>query len=182
MGLFSKGPKVKPYQSANVGNYEGQLSDEVKKRIQGNKEVQPYKFNFGQLPEEATRIGYAEGAKSINRESADALTKAQQTIGTRRPGLLYKAAESTNRDTNSNLASLNNTLQANKINKNLELNQSQQEAEAGNQLQTKQTNFATDPIQYLQQLYAAALAGTNQGAGVAQQGKSSTLGFLSNLI
>lgn len=235
-GLFG-GSKAKPYQSGQVGQYENDIYGEIKKRMANPMEgasgvakatsgynfspvnqaisgtaantYNPFQFNFGQMPEEATRIGYAEGSKQIQREGDDALKKAQQTIGSRRPGLLYKAAESVGRDTTSNLAGLNNQLQLNKINQNLQLGKEQQQSQAAeNQGASRLRNdqlsqlaqlalgqigsqsgllgqeraYALEPAQLLQQLYGAAGGITNQGAQVAQQGKSSALGFLGNLI
>ena len=100
----------------------------------------PYQFNFGQLPEEYSQRAYQAGAKDINKAGRDKLTQIQETIGTRRPGLLKKASEESARGTNKNLLDLNNQVQLEKMRQNLDLGKLQQIQQAGENLNAANFN------------------------------------------
>ena len=67
-------------------------------------------FAFEALPEKYAEEEYALGAKPIQREGASSLERVRETVGTRRPGLLLKTAEQSQRDVSERLAGLQSQL------------------------------------------------------------------------
>jgi len=94
----------------------------------------PYQYNFDNLPSEYTNTAYQSGASDINRAGSNSLAQLQESLGTRKPGLLANAAENSQRNTNKNLLGLNTNLRLNEINQNLATQQAQQKAQAGENL------------------------------------------------
>lgn len=161
----------------------------------------PYTFNFAQLPEEYANTAYAQGAKGIQRQAAGDLEKLSERVGTRRPGVLAKLGETSQRNTQEQLAGLNAQTQLEKMRQNVELGKEQQEKQADYNLRRysgladlatgkigtqagilgQERAYADQPIQYLQNLYGSAANATNQGAQAANQKRSGTLGFLGNV-
>ena len=128
-----------------------------------NQTYDPYQFNFGQLPEEYSQRAYQAGAKDINKAGRDKLTQIQETIGTRRPGLLKKASEESARDTNKNLLDLNNQVQMERMRQNLDLGKAQQVAQAGENLGA--ANFRTDVDKFNADAAFKNLQGLAQAGG-----------------
>lgn len=89
------------------------------------------KFNFGDsgMIDDQANLEYGLGAKNINRNAQGTLEKLRETVGTRRPGLLLKAGEDSNRNASENLASLNSQLRGNAMGQKLQYGKDQQLAQ-----------------------------------------------------
>lgn len=130
----------------------------------GPQKYDAFKFNFGSLPKEYTDLAYTSGASDINRAGADQLAQIRESIGVRRPGLLMKAGQQSQRDTSKNLLGLNTGLRLNEINQNIGLNKEQQMAQAGQNLAASQLNNS-NTLNFLQ-----GLLGAGQGKIGTQSG------------
>lgn len=101
----------------------------------------PYQFNFadqGKLNEYVANQ-YNLGAADIRREGKGNLTQLQQSIGTRRPGLLMKAGAQSSRDVGEQLAKMNMALRGEALNRGIDLNRDQQQSQAGENLRGYQS-------------------------------------------
>lgn len=74
-----------------------------------NYQANPYEaaqFDFKSLPGEYYDTAYEQSARNLRRDQAGQLEALQEAIGVRRPGLLYKAAEDSQRRGGEELAQL----------------------------------------------------------------------------
>lgn len=111
--------------SANSGfDYSG-LDDAISKYKAG-----PTKLSYTPLADQYYTDQMALGAKDINRTGAGAIAKAQEAIGTRRPDLLFKAADNAGRATQESLASLNTNLRGQQAKEKTDLGVAEQKDNA----------------------------------------------------
>lgn len=123
--------------------------------------VDPYQFNFASLPQQYFDTAYESGAKGVRREGQGQLQKVQSAIGTRRPGLLLKAAQNNSRNVGEQLASLRSNLGQEQIRQGVETGRAQQQAQAGENMNASQFNRGVEKdnsdevFRYLQGLEGA---------------------------
>lgn len=175
-----------------------------------NSAYTPTKFNFADndLIDQQSDLQYGLGAKNINRQGAGALEKVRETAGTRRPGLLAKAAGQNQRDVGEQLAGLNTNLRTSALGQKLSLGKDQQIAQAGenqyadtagyrnnaaladaasnkiNQqegIRSTAQNEQDRHMEYLHNLLSGAAGWQNQSAQISQGNKSNTLGKIANI-
>lgn len=231
MGFVKKvfgGGGPKPYGSKMSGQYEQDIYGGLKKRAGGQENIgarvepgqassaydlsgmkeaeqgfrQPTQFNFQGLPEQYGRLAYQSGAKDIRRENAGQLQRTQESMGTRRPGLLMKAAESSNRNLAETLGNLNSQIRLEEMRKATDLGVQQQQAQAQERLANlaglqgaTQARVGTEAgiteaerayqdkvLDYLMDLYGKGVQSTQGAAQSANERRGQTLGFLGNLI
>lgn len=132
----------------------------------------PSQFNFTGLPDQYGSQAYEMGAKNLRREGAGDLTKLQETIGTRRPGLLFKAAQDSQRQTGEREAELNQQIALQKMQQDVELNKAQQEAQAGENYRGFQSESDRERANEANRMQALEAL---QGAGMQKIGAQSDL-------
>ncbi len=98
----------------------------------------PYQFNFSGDVNKLADEQYGLGSKDIRREGAGSLEKLRETTGTRRPGLLSKLGEDSQRGMLENLGTLRGNLNVNAMNQSLDLNKAQQLAQAAENTNSEQ--------------------------------------------
>ena len=168
----------------------------------------PYQFNFQNLPEQYTKEAYQQGASDIAKQGANTTGQLQESIGTRRPGLLMKAAEDTQRGTNQNLNQLRTSLDLNRINQNVETQKAQQQAQAQENQGAQNINSGTlqnlfnagqglvgtqsgllqnergyqdQALQFLMDMYKSATGQANQAAQIGNQAQNSSMNMIGGL-
>lgn len=94
-------------------------------------------YNFQSTPDKAYNEAIQSGSKDIARAGASNLAKLNETVGTRRPGLLMKGAEQSNRDIGENLASLSTSLRGQAAKEKSDLMSKQQMEQAAENLRAK---------------------------------------------
>ena len=167
-----------------------------------------YSFGDENKIDEMTDLQYGLGSKNINRAGNNSLTKIQEATGTRRPGLLMKAAETNQRGVNEDLASLNSNLRATALGQKTQLNKEQQLAQeeqakygaedslrrnqamaeaAQNKISTEsgltenERNHQKQMMDYLQDLFYKTGGMAGQAAATRESGRGNTLDFLGTI-
>lgn len=214
------------YKSGKVGQYEQDLYGGIKNRagapgiggrismpqatqgydLSGMKEAEagyrkPTQFNFQGLPEQYGNLAYNQGAKDVRREAQGQLQQQQEAIGTRRPGLLMKAAEGNQRNLMETLGNLNSNIRLEEMRKNTDLAVDQQKAQAQERmanlaglqgatqarvgvesgLTETERNYQDKVLDYLMSLYGKAGELTNQTAAQNTARRGQTLNFLGGM-
>lgn len=95
-----------------------------------NKFRNPYQFNFESLPEEYARNQYSLWAKDVRREGAGALQSFKNTIGNRRPDLLFKGTKDLERQQGEQLGELNLGIRNKMLEQQSQLGKEQQLSQA----------------------------------------------------
>lgn len=135
----------------------------------------PYSFNFESLPEEYAKNQYDLGAKDVRRESAGSLQRIKEAMGTRRPGLLMRAAESNERNLGEALAALNLGIRNKMLEQKSQLGKEQQIAQAGENLRGYQSRAenegknADEIYRYLQGMQSGAANKIGLESGIADK-------------
>lgn len=131
----------------------------------------PTKFNFQAKPEEYSNQAYEMGARQIRREGQGNLEKLQETIGTRRPGLLLKAAENSQRNIGEQLGGLSSQLSIERMKEQSDLAKEQQIQQAAEDYRA--AGFNDDQaLQLANQKYQEAQFGEEQSRfGAGEGGK-----------
>lgn len=117
----------KPY---SFGKFDEGMAG-FKDPAQFKETYNPYQFNFAGLPKEYGQKAYELGAKDVRREGQGQLKQLQQSMGTRRPGLLMKAGQDSQRNTAEQLASLNSQIRLQEMADARDLGVDQQKSQAG---------------------------------------------------
>lgn len=128
--------------------------DQALAGYKGGSKYTPTKFSFGDpnMIDEQADLEYGMGAKGINRNAQGSLEKLRESVGTRRPGLLLKAGESSNRDAAENLANMHSQIRSNALGQKLQYGKEEQLAN------DDASRFADDQsLQYLNGLSSANL-------------------------
>jgi len=94
----------------------------------------PAQFNFSTLPNQYYNDAYDVGSKNIRREGAGSLEKLRESVGVRRPGLLAKLGQKSNRDTGEQLADLSTKLGLERMQEGTQLGKEQQLQQASENL------------------------------------------------
>jgi hypothetical protein len=168
----------------------------------------PYQFNFQNLPDTYTKEAFQQGASDIGRQGQNTAAQLRENIGTRRPGLLMKGTEDTQRGTNQNLGQLRTSLDLNRINQNVATQQAQQQAQAGENANASNINsglfqnlfnagqgmvgtqsgllqnergYQDQALQMLMQMYQAATGQANTAAATQAQAQANSLKGIGSL-
>jgi len=91
----------------------------------------PFKFDFQAPAQKAYDDQYALGASDLAKSSQSNLANAQRAIGTKRPGLLFKAADQNSRDIGSQQAKMRTGLGIEAAKDKAMYSAKEQEAQAG---------------------------------------------------
>ncbi len=119
----------------------------------------PYHFDYA--TPEASNLQYNQGASQINRSGADNLQQIQSAVGTRRPGLLLRAAQGNARQTQGQLGNLSTSLAIQR----LQDRANQEQNQAGENFKGYSSRAANE----------AANAGENQFAANFGEGQAKTI-------
>jgi len=87
-------------------------------------------FDYKTRPKEYADMAIEQGGKGIKRQGAGMLEKLRETVGTRRPGLLLKAGEGSQRQTGEQLADMQTQIRMKEMEKGTDLAVQQQKDQA----------------------------------------------------
>ncbi len=90
----------------------------------------PAQFDFQNLPEQYGSQLFDRGSRDLTRGSQDSLTRMRETIGTRRPDLLFKASQENQRNLGEQLGGLREGIGLDVIRQNVDLGRQEQLAQA----------------------------------------------------
>lgn len=166
------------------------------------------RVNFGSLPQKYGQLAYERGAKNIRREGTGQLTQLQEAMGTRRPGLLAKAAQDSQRATREELAGLGSDIERDIMQQELDLDVKEQIANLDQQraeeimdldrlgalsnvgfdtirtesgLLGQERAYQDQALDYLMNIWQQAMGADRAADQLEAQNRASTLGFLSSL-
>jgi hypothetical protein len=104
--------------------------DKINQSTYSPEAYQKTQYNIQSLPEKSYNLASEAGVKDLNRQGQSSLAKLQETVGTRRPGLLLKAGEQSNRDVGEQLASLQSSLRQEQMKEKTQAGKDQQTLQA----------------------------------------------------
>lgn len=128
-------------------------------------------FNFQGLPEQYGDKAFASGSKDVRRQGQGDLQAIQEAVGTRRPGLLLKAGQRSQRDVGEQLAKMRSDIDLNVMDRNLDV-QRDQAAENYKGYESRsnlEKGNADEAFRYLQGLQGGAAGKIGLESGITQQ-------------
>lgn len=183
--------------------------DPINQAIQGYQKPRSLsRVNFQNLPKQFGDVAYENMARDARAQNAGDLTKLNEQVGTRRPGLLLKAGQDSQRELQKNLAQGRQNIEQEIMSKNIDLNREEQLTNAD--LQKAETMLDLDRLKGLGGLgsglidqqsglmqnergyedanldrlidaWAKAGGFSNQAAGIQSQNRGQTLDFMGKL-
>lgn len=120
-GLMDTAMKKMGTYSPFTSEYESKYNPKAYQRSQ---------FNFQGLGNKYFQDAGAAGSKNLLRANQGNLAKIQEAVGPRRPGLMLKSGEQSNRDVGEQLAALQTSLRGRQAEQGAEMSKAQQEAQA----------------------------------------------------
>lgn len=163
---------------------------------------QNYAKNFGD-------VAYENMARDLRSENSGNLTRLNENIGTRRPGLLMKASQDANRDLEKQLAQGRYNIERDIMDKNIQLDKDEQLTNAdlqksenemnldrlfklgglGSDLVSKQSglvqnerDYADKALEMLLEAWKTSGGFANEAAGIQSKNRGDTLGFLGSMV
>jgi len=100
----------------------------------------PYQFKFDGLADKFGDAAYQQGAKGIARAGQSRLEQIKEAAGTRRPGALVMAAGQNARDIGEQEAGLRGQIGLEQMRSNIQAQQAQQQAQAGENMNSANFN------------------------------------------
>lgn len=166
------------------------------------------RVDFKNLPDRFGDVAYENMARDMRRESAGNLTRLNEEVGTRRPGLLLKAGQDANRDLSQQLAQGKANIERDIMEKNINLDKDEQLANADLQksetmldldrlkglfgmgeskigaqsgLVDKERGYEDAALDRLLDAWSKAGGFANQSAGIQSANRKATLDFISGM-
>jgi len=129
----------------STAGYDFNPMDQAIKGFQAPRSLS--RVDFKNLPDRFGDVAYENMARDMRRESAGNLTRLNEQVGTRRPGLLLKSGQDANRDLSQQLAQGKANIERDIMEKNIDLDKDEQLANAD--LQKSETMLDLDRLKGL---------------------------------
>jgi len=210
-GTYDYSNSFKPITGAegiakSTAGYDFNPMDQAIKGFQAPRTLN--RVDFKNLPDRFGDTAYENSARELRRESAGNLTRLNEEVGTRRPGLLLKAGQDANRDLQQNLAQTRQNIERDVMEKNIDLDKDEQLANADLQqaetkldldrlgklfdlgsgkidtqsgLVGKERDYEDAGLDRLLDAWAKAGGFANQAAGIKSANRTASLNFLAGM-
>lgn len=169
-GTYDYSNSFKPITGAegiakSTAGYDFNPMDQAIQGFQGPRSLN--RVDFGNFASRFGDVAYENMARDLRRENAGDLTRLNEQIGTRRPGLLLKASQDANRNLEQKLAQGRQDIERDIMEKNINLDKDEQMANAD--LQKSETMLDLDRLGKLFDLGKSKI-GTQSGLVEGERG------------